>query len=106
LMVAAGAAGLSVDVSILGPDRLDELGAWLDTGGMLFCGVELTELGASVDAMHALIRRVGLAPTRVGQQLVVTPRCGLAGSTITEAVNTYAMAHQLARRVAQESEDA
>lgn len=95
------ADGVSVDLAQLRPDDLDVLAARLEAGRTVALGV-----AASTDApvgdkqlterMLRWLDMLGLDPATVGQHLVLTPACGLAGAsegyvrTVLEALRTSA----------------
>jgi methionine synthase II (cobalamin-independent) len=88
LLRGAGARGLSVDVDLLAPADHEELGAALDAGEGVALGVvpaldpatPPTD-GALTDRVLGWLDMLGLDPGVVGQQLLVTPSCGLAGAS-------------------------
>ncbi|PUA80887.1 methionine synthase [Nocardioides currus] len=88
LVAGAGARGLSVDHSVLGAGDLDALAQALDGGLVVALGVVPSTDPASVPTDAVLIERVlrwldmlGLDPAVVGERLVVTPSCGMAGAS-------------------------
>ena len=88
LVAGAGARGLVVDVDQLGAADHDVLAGVLDGGGELALGVVPgTEPSAApteqvvVDRVVRWLDRVGLDPDDVGDRLLVSPACGLAGAT-------------------------
>lgn len=85
--MAAGMAGVSVDLLLVG-DRCDEaLGEAAESGAVLLAGVVpavgglLSEAPAPVDPVRRLWHRLGLAPETMGSGVVVTPTCGLAAAS-------------------------
>ena len=111
-VVAAGARGLSLDLTRTHRSLDDPIGAALEAGVGLLAGVvpaapdasgirsgpvELSDPSASVDAVRRLWHRLGLAPERMSEQVVVTPCCGLAGSSPAEAAAAYRLASAGAR---------
>lgn len=87
LLRRAGAAGLSIDLTLVGPALEDELGAALEAGLVLLAGVvaatdaPLSGPEDTVEPVHRLWRRLGLDPETMASQVVVTPTCGLAGAS-------------------------
>lgn len=89
LAQGAGAAGISVDLTRLDARSEDELGAAVEAGLVLLAGLvpavagdrPMSEAADTVEPVRRLWRRLGLAPDRLGSQVVVTPTCGLAGAT-------------------------
>ncbi|GAA2473179.1 methionine synthase [Streptomyces thermolineatus] len=87
LLRRAGATGLSFDFSLLTERDDDELGEAVEAGTALFAGVvpatdaALSDPAGSVGGVRALWRRLGLAPGLLGESVVVTPACGLAGAS-------------------------
>jgi methionine synthase II (cobalamin-independent) len=107
LMRSAGAAGVSVDMSLLGTGGLDEVGELIDAGLALFAGA-VPATGAqppSAEAVAASLtgvwRRLGFAPALLPAQVVVTPACGLAGATPGYARSALAVCVEAARRLAE-----
>jgi len=87
LLRAAGAKGISVDLRLV-PDRDDDpIGEAVDAGIALFLGVlpgtdaALPPLQTTAGPVRELWRRLGFPERRLGEQVVVTPACGLAGAS-------------------------
>ncbi|WP_119729162.1 methionine synthase [Thermomonospora amylolytica] len=87
LLRGAGAKGISIDLSLV-PDRDDDpIGETIDAGTALFLGVlpgtdtALPSLQATAAPVRELWRRLGFPEGRLGEQVVVTPACGLAGAS-------------------------
>lgn len=76
LLRGAGAAGLAVDLSLVGPAGHDELAGALEAGGTVVLGVPATEAGRVVEQVSRWLDMLGLQPTA---GLAVSPACGLAG---------------------------
>ena len=88
LVVDAGARGLSVDHDLLTPKDLDALAQALDDGLVVGLGVVPSTDPDATPSDAVLTERVlrwldvlGLDPAVVGERLVITPSCGLAGAT-------------------------
>lgn len=102
-LVAAGARALSLDLAAVGVDADDDLGAALESGAGLVAGVVATagsagsDPGATVTPVWNLWRRLGLPAERLSAQVVVSPTCGLAGSTPQGARAAYQSAVRGAR---------
>ena len=84
----AGARGLSVDHDVLTPKDLDALAQALDDGLVVALGVVPSTDPADTPSDAVLTERVlrwldmlGLDPAVVGERLVITPSCGLAGAS-------------------------
>ena len=88
LLRGAGARGVSVDLSVLSAGDLDSLGSALDSNGTVALGVvastdpatEPTDREVTESALRWL-DMLGLDPDEVGERLVLTPSCGLAGAS-------------------------
>jgi methionine synthase II (cobalamin-independent) len=88
LLRGAGAAGLSVDQTQLSARDLDELAGALDAGQTVALGVvpstdpktEPTDTEVTEGVLRWL-DMLGLDPQQVGDRLVLTPACGLAGAS-------------------------
>jgi methionine synthase II (cobalamin-independent) len=105
VFVSAGAAALSVDVSLI--DELDPIGAAIDAGVGLFAGVAPTEPPAATsNELAARVRqfweRLGFPADRVARQVVVTPVCGLGGAAPEHARATLAACRDAGRRLLEE----
>ena len=99
LVRAAGAAGIALDADELGAADLDEAATALDQGSRVALGVL-----ASVDPERVpgadqvtervlrLLEMVGLGAGEVGDRLIVTPACGLAGASATWAPRALELA--------------
>ncbi|MGV0741981.1 methionine synthase [Mycolicibacterium sp. XJ870] len=79
---------VSVDVSTLGPEDLDGIGEFVDSGRTVLLGVVPTtapERPPSVkeiaEAVVALTDRLGFARAVLRDRIGITPVCGLAGAT-------------------------
>ena len=88
LLRGAGAAGLSVDQTQLSAHDHDELAGALDAGQTVALGVVPSSDPATdptdTEVTEAVLRwldMLGLDPEQVGDRLVLTPACGLAGAS-------------------------
>ncbi len=88
LLRGAGAEGLSVDQAQLSARDLDELAGALDAGETVALGVvAATDPAAEptdtevTEGVLRLLDMLGLDPEQVGDRLVLTPACGLAGAS-------------------------
>lgn len=104
LLVAAGAAGVLVDASLLRPADLDGVGELLQAGALLGLGlVPATdpERPVTLDALAApalrLVDRLGFGRDVLASQVIVTPRCGLAGATPAWARRALGLVTELGR---------
>lgn len=88
LLRGAGAAGLAVDLSLVGAVGHDALAEALDAGETVALGVvpstdpaaPLTEKDV-VGVVHRWLDLVGLDPGQVTEHLVLSPACGQAGAS-------------------------
>lgn len=87
LLRGAGAKAISVDLALV-PDRHDDaVGETIDAGVGLWLGVApgtdaaLPALKDTAAPVRELWRRLGFPPTRLAEQVVITPACGLAGAS-------------------------
>jgi len=88
LLRGAGARGLSVDLAQLSAADHDALAESLEAGGTVALGVvpaldpstEPTESGLT-EAVLRWLDMVGMDPAEVGERLVLTASCGLAGAS-------------------------
>jgi len=83
VVCASGAAAVALDLSLV--DKLDPLGEAIDAGLGLFAGSDQTTSAAVADQVRDLWRQLGFPEQRLPDQVVVTPACGLAGSSPPEA---------------------
>jgi methionine synthase II (cobalamin-independent) len=108
LFQGAGATAVAVDLTLIGTDvaAQDELGELLDAGLGLFAGAVPTTGRAKppgADQVTATVtelwKRLGFTLDRLPEQVVVTPACGLAGSTPDYARAALTTAAEAARRL-------
>ncbi|HEX8002132.1 MAG TPA: methionine synthase [Mycobacteriales bacterium] len=92
LDLLAGAAFVSLDLALLAPRQYDALGALLDGGTVLFAGT------TDPDGARRVARDAGAT------RIVVTPPCGLAGSSPDEARTTLRRVREVAARLAEEDQ--
>lgn len=88
LLRGAGAVGLSVDLAQLSAKDHDELGSALDSGETVALGVVPSTDPATAptdgEVTESVVRwldMLGMDPEAVGDRVVVTPSCGLAGAS-------------------------
>jgi methionine synthase II (cobalamin-independent) len=102
----AGAAGVSVDLTLLGQDMDDQLGEAVESGLVLLAGLvpavlargaSLSDLATTVEPVRRLWQRLGLGHERLAERVVVTPTCGLAGASPAHALAAMARAREAAR---------
>jgi len=96
LLRDAGAAAIAIDLALVGD--LDPLGELLDAGLGLFAGAA----APSADDLRRLWRELGFPPEQLPVQVVVTPACGLAGSTPDGARRVLSMCREAARRIGED----
>ena len=114
---ASGAGALSLDISRLGAPDYDELAAAAEAGlGLLFGYPEripgfprggsgesspradrAATPKAAADSVAEVWRRMGQPPARCAEQVVITPACGLAGSSPEQARKTLGLVREAAR---------
>jgi methionine synthase II (cobalamin-independent) len=107
LLARTGATALSLDTSLLGPHGWESVAAAVEEGVRLWAGVLPTSgaLPSAADASARLARSwqdLGL-PLSGLADVVVTPACGLAGSTPPEARALLARAVETGRALAERS---
>jgi methionine synthase II (cobalamin-independent) len=106
----AGAGSISVDAAMLAPRDDDDLGVAIESGAGLLLGlvpgtdVDLSDLAARMEPAKVLWRRLGFAPERMPQVVVVTPCCGLAGASPSYARRALAACVEMARRMGEQPE--
>jgi hypothetical protein len=104
LVGRTGAAGVSLDATLLTEKDDEVLGAAVEAGTALFLGVvpavlptgsaPLSDPAGTVSGVRTLWRRIGFAPEELAETVVVTPACGLAGAS--RAYAREAMSHSRA----------
>jgi methionine synthase II (cobalamin-independent) len=106
----AGPAAIAFDLSLIRRADLDALGEAAEAGLGIFAGAVPTAppptgkaqpgeaaARAAAEAVIGLWRRIGLRTADLPAQVVVTPACGLAGMTGSEATAALARCRQAAR---------
>ena len=103
LLRGAGARGLSVDHASLSARDHDELGAALEAGQTVALGVVPSTDPASdptdgqvTESVLRWLEMLGLDPDALGDRLVLTPACGLAGATPAWAQRSLSLLHEAA----------
>ncbi|GAA2573395.1 methionine synthase [Actinomadura fulvescens] len=87
LLRGAGAKAISVDLSLVPQRDDDAVGETIDAGVGLLLGVvpgtdvSLPPLQATATPVRDLWQRLGFPIAQLGEQVVVTPSCGLAGAS-------------------------
>jgi hypothetical protein len=112
LLHRAGAAGLSLDLTLVSRDLDDDLGAAVEGGLALLAGVVpsvapaagMSGAADTVEPVRRLWRRLGLAPDEL-RRVVVTPTCGLAGADPEHALSALRLARTAAGRLAEDTDD-
>ncbi|NYI43523.1 methionine synthase II (cobalamin-independent) [Nocardioides aromaticivorans] len=102
LLRGAGARGVMVDLALLGAEGHDAAAEALEAGDTIALGVVPTSGAMPSDkALVERVRRwldmVGLDPAVVGERIVVTPACGLAGSAAADARRATELVRSVAR---------
>ncbi|MFJ2736564.1 methionine synthase [Streptomyces sp. NPDC087317] len=110
LLRRAGAAAVSLDVSLL-TERDDEaIGEAVEAGTRLLAGVvpgtdgPLSDPAGSVMRVRTMWRRLGLRPELLAEAVTVTPACGLAGASPAYARQALAHCVRAARSLADNPE--
>lgn len=106
LLRGAGAHGLSVDLDLMTPGDHDVLAETLEQGGAVALGLlpgtdpalEVTEahLAEKLDRWLAML---GLDPATVGDRLLVSPPCGMAGASPGWSRRALALLGSVARHL-------
>lgn len=110
LLRRAGAGSLSLDAAALTPHDDDAIGLAVEEGAGLLLGVvpgtdaDLSDLDARMAPVKELWRRLGFDPALLPAAVVVTPSCGLAGSSPSYARRALAACTELARRMGEAPE--
>lgn len=99
----AGVNGISLDAALLRRRDEDLIGAAIEAGTAFLLGVvrgadtRLPDIGVVAKPALELWRRLGFAPSRLARQVVLTPSCGLAGSSPAYAAAALARCRDAAR---------
>ena len=99
----AGADGISFDLSLLSERHDDVLGELIEAGALLVTGiVPSTDPDRAPSATNladrvVALRRLGFAPQRIAQSVIVTPSCGLAGASPAWARRALKLCRDTAR---------
>jgi hypothetical protein len=117
LLRRAGVAGISCDALLLTEGEYDAIGEAVEGGTVLFAGVVpavdaalqaaaagLSDPAGSVSGVRSLWRRLGLPPGSLGESVVVTPVCGLAGASPAYARRALAHCVKAARTLVDDPE--
>jgi len=106
LLRGAGARGLSVDLAVVDAAGADQLADALESGETVALGVVPSREPGEPLSDKAVTERVlrwldlvGLGPEEVGDRLVVTPACGLAGASGAWAREAMRLARAAATNV-------
>lgn len=106
LVAGTGAAGLSADLSMLGPEDLDTFADVLEGGRHAALGVvpstdPTTEVSDArvTERLQRWLDMLGLDPETVGERVVVTPTCGLAGASPDWAARAVRLSATVARNL-------
>ena len=106
LVAGSGVAGLSADLDMLGPADLDTFAEALEAGRTAALGVVPSTDPDTVPSDARVTERVqrwldmlGLDPEVVGDRLVITPSCGLAGATPAWADRAVRLSATVARHL-------
>lgn len=105
LVRGAGATGVMLDLGLLDADGHDAAAEALEAGDTIALGVvptagELPGAKAVIERVLRWLDMLGLDPEVVGGGLVVTPACGLAGSTPQDARRATELVRSVARSLA------
>ncbi len=107
LLRTSGAAGLAVDLALVGAAGHDALAAALEAGETVALGVVPTVAPSTAPSVKEMVERVhrwldqlGLDPAEVGHLLVVSPACGLAGADAAWARRAIELSRAAARAFA------
>jgi hypothetical protein len=102
----AGAAGVSVDLTVVDETVEEPLGEAVEAGLLLLAGLVpavrsdvegMSDVRSTVDPVRRLWHRLGLDQERLAGQVVVTPTCGLAGATPAYARAALTRVREVAR---------
>jgi methionine synthase II (cobalamin-independent) len=107
-ITGAGADAISFDLSLLKHREYDLLAEVAEAGAGLLLGAATTNVqsdqaertvvtpSSTAEAIRELWNRMGLSPAGCAEQVVVTPACGLAGASPTQARDTLRLCREAA----------
>ncbi|WP_405141217.1 methionine synthase [Sphaerisporangium sp. NBC_01403] len=107
----AGFGGISLDARFLRRRDEDRLGEAIEAGTAFFLGVvpgtdtKLADVGVIARPAVELWRRLGFDPSRLAEQVVLTPSCGLAGASPAYARAALARCREAARVLRDDPDD-
>ena len=109
VLARSGAEAVSVDVALLGRGGWEAVADAVESGVAIWAGAlatsgSLPAVGAVADAVWTPWRALGLDPGRLAG-VVVTPACGLAGSTPADARARLARVRQVAEALAERASE-
>ncbi len=113
LLHGAGAVAAAVDFTLLDLTKaktLDALGGVIDSGLGIWAGVvpstdaSLSDRAGTVSPVRTLWNRLGFAPERLADAVVVTPSCGLAGASPAYARAALTHSREAARALVDDPE--
>jgi hypothetical protein len=100
LLRGAGAAGVAVDLALVGAEGHDQLAEALEAGESVALGVVpadgTADEGVVIERVHRWLDMLGLEPTA---GLAVSPACGLAGATPAAARTGLAVSRRIAEEL-------
>ncbi|MEO9222184.1 MAG: methionine synthase [Mycobacteriaceae bacterium] len=110
LIRRAGADAVGIDIDLIGVGDLDGIGGLWQGGGVLALGVVPTDSRAPAPLREVaepalrLVDRLGFARSVLASQVLVTPACGLAGSSPAVAQRVLTQCVELGRAFAEPPE--
>jgi hypothetical protein len=99
LLRAAGATAVAVDLSLI--DDLDTVGELIDAGVGLFAGTAPAKATVMADAVRDLWGKLGFPAAQLGEQVVVSPPCGLADTRPAQVSKVLEACREAGRRLAE-----
>jgi methionine synthase II (cobalamin-independent) len=113
VIMTARPDAIAFDLGLLRREDADRVAEAADAGRGILAGAVPAVLPAGdrsepVDSARRVLRfwrRLGMAPARCAQQVVVTPSCGLAGASPTAAKDTLAHCREAARMIPELAEE-
>jgi hypothetical protein len=112
VLVNAGVRAVSLDATLLTERDDDAIGTAVEAGIALFLGLvpsvdidPVPRVDALVAPARALWSRLGFAPEHLARDVVVTPTCGLAGSSVAWPRRAYRLCTEVARVLVEEPEE-
>lgn len=96
--------GWSLDISILGSQHFDLIGEHIESGGFLVLGIDFTSQRQAIAKIKELGSSIGYSVTDWARSIGVSPTCGLAHMSVSDARKKIEFLNTIARAMHEELE--